>query len=275
MTRWNRSLAAATACALALAGTACAQPAAAPPAADYAPSVGQAGKDVVWVPTSQTLVDRMLDMAGLTPQDRLVDLGSGDGRMVITAAKRGAVARGIEFNPDLVAMSRRAATAEGVAARASFENADIFKSDFRNATVVTLFLLPDLNMRLRPTLLDMPPGTRVVSNSFAMEDWQPDESSQVVEGCAGYCTALKWTVPAKVAGTWRLDGKELVLRQSFQMLEGTLRDGSNTVAISDARLNGTQIRFSAGAQRYSGQVAGNTMQGTADGQAWSASRRAN
>ncbi len=269
----RRFLLAAAASTLALAGNASAQstPAAAP---TYTPSVGQAGKDVVWVPTSQTLIDRMLEMAKLTPQDTLVDLGSGDGRMVITAAKRGAAARGIEYNADLVALSRQNAAAEGVAGQVSFEQADIFKSDFSNATVVTLFLLPDLNLRLRPTLLDMQPGTRVVSNSFMMEDWQPDESAQVVEGCSSYCTAHKWIVPAKVAGSWKLGDKDLVLTQTFQMLQGTIGEGQNRRPISDARMNGTQIRFSVGSQRYSGEVAGNRMQGTVNGQAWSATRAA-
>ena len=238
---------------------------------DYKPEVGQSGKDVIWVPTSQTLVDRTLDMAQLTPQDRLVDLGSGDGRLVITAAKRGATARGIEYNPDMVALSRRAAAAEGVAARATFEHADIFASNFSDATVVTLFLLPNLNMRLRPTLLEMPAGTRVLSNSFTMEDWQPDDSFNVVEGCSGYCNALKWVVPAKAAGTWRLGSEPLVLTQRFQMLEGHLGDAA---PIAEARLNGAQIRFTARGRRYVGQVAGTTMRGTVDGAAWTATRDA-
>lgn len=244
-----------------------AQPASAP----YQPQVGQGGKDVVWVPTSQTLVDRMLDMAGLTPQDRLVDLGSGDGRLVITAAKRGARARGIEYNPDMVALSRRAAEAEGVAARATFEQADIFASNFSEATVVTLFLLPNLNMRLRPTLLDMAPGTRVLSNSFTMEDWEPDDAFNVVEGCSGYCNALKWIVPAKVGGTWQLGGERLVLTQSFQKLEGRLGASSPLAA---ARLDGANIRFTAGGRTYTGQVAGNSMRGTVDGAVWTATRMA-
>ncbi len=235
----------------------------------YQPQVGQGGKDVVWVPTSQTLVDRMLDMAGLTPQDRLVDLGSGDGRLVITAAKRGAQARGIEYNPDMVALSRRAAEAEGVAGRVRFEQADIFESNFSEATVVTLFLLPNLNMRLRPTLLDMPAGTRVLSNSFTMEDWEPDDSFNVVEGCSGYCNALKWVVPAKVGGTWQLGGERLQLTQRFQKLEGRL--GANS-PLAAARLDGANIRFTAGGRNYTGQVAGNTMRGTVDGTAWTATR---
>lgn len=251
---------------------AAAQPAEAAASA-YVPEVGQSGKDVIWVPTSQTLVDRMLEMAQLTPSDRLVDLGSGDGRLVITAAKRGAVARGIEYNPDMVALSRRAAAAEGVAERATFEQADIFASDFSEASVVTLFLLPDLNLRLRPTLLDMKPGTRIVSNSFDMAEWQPDETAQVTEGCTTYCNAYKWVVPAKVQGTWRLGGDELELRQTFQVLEGTLRRGGQASAISDARLDGAAIQFTAGGQRYAGTVGGEAISGTIDGaQPWTATR---
>ncbi|MFT3718936.1 SAM-dependent methyltransferase [Pseudorhodoferax sp.] len=243
--------------------------------APYAPRVGQAGKDVVWVPTSQALVDRMLDMAGLTPQDRLVDLGSGDGRLVITAARRGATARGIEYNPDMVALARRAAEAEGMAGRARFEQADIFQSDFSDATVVTLFLLPELNLRLRPILLDMAPGTRVLSNSFDMGDWQPDARITVEEGCAGYCNALKWVVPARVAGRWRLGDAKLQLAQTFQMLEGTLhRAGDQPLPIIEARLDGAQIRFRAGTDRYQGEVDGDTMRGTVNGRTpWQAVRR--
>jgi SAM-dependent methyltransferase len=248
-----------------------APPAEAKPAAPYEPKVGQAGKDVIWVPTSQALVDRMLDMAGLTPQDRLVDLGSGDGRTVITAARRGANARGIEFNPDMVAISREAAKAEQLAGRATFAQGDIFESDFSDATVVTLFLLPDLNLRLRPTLLDMAPGTRVVSNSFDMAEWKPDETARVTDGCTGFCNAYKWIVPAKVAGTWSMDGRQLELKQTFQMLEGALRDRGSEVPISDARMDGSQIRFSVGGDRYTGQVDGHRMRGVVNGsQAWRA-----
>lgn len=231
----------------------------------YKPSIGQSGKDVVWVPTSQALVDRMLDMVQLTPADRLVDLGSGDGRMVITAAKRGAQARGIEFNPELVELSRRRARAEGVGNRAVFEEGDIFKSDFSDATVVTLFLLPSLNVRLRPILLDMKPGTRIVSNTFTMEDWEPDETVQVVQGCAGHCEAHKWVVPAKVAGKWAIGDKELVLTQTYQKLEGTLSDGNGPMPISEGRVHGTRITFVAGNQRYAGDIGEQAMRGTVDG----------
>ncbi|MDR2452793.1 MAG: class I SAM-dependent methyltransferase [Candidatus Accumulibacter sp.] len=242
-------------CALVLSGNAWAQN------STFTPTVGQAGKDVVWVPTSQALVDRMLDMAKLTPKDYLVDLGSGDGRTVITAAKRGATARGIEFNPDMVALSRRTAEEEGVADRAKFEQADIFQSDFSDATIVTLFLLPELNLRLRPTLLDMKPGTRVVSNSFDMDDWEPDETARVSEGCSDYCTAYRWVVPAKVAGTWKMAEQELALVQTFQTLQGTL----GREAISDARLDGARIRFSVGKDVYTGVVNGNEMRGAVNG----------
>lgn len=259
---------------IALSGTACTQTGATSRADSYTPAVGQPGKDVIWVPTSQALVDKMLDMAQLTPRDRLVDLGSGDGRTVITAAKRGATARGIEFNRDMVALAKRQAAAEGVSGRATFEHADIFQSDFSEATVVTLFLLPNLNVKLRPTLLNMPPGTRVVANSFDMGDWKPDETATVTEGCNSYCNALKWIVPAKVAGSWTLDGKTLGLTQNFQMIEGSVRDRTATQRITDARLEGAQVRFTIGKDLYVGQVDGERMRGTVNGsRPWEAARR--
>lgn len=272
MKRFSGTLVAAVSFTLAL-GAACAQTGTASTADTYEPRVGQPGKDVIWVPTPQALVDRMLDLAQLTPQDRLVDLGSGDGRTVITAAKRGALARGIEFNPDMVAYARRQAQAEGVSERATFEQADIFQSDFSEATVVTLFLLPNLNLALRPVLFDMPPGTRIVANSFDMGEWKPDETAEVDEDCTSYCRALKWTVPAKVAGTWALDGKTLELTQSFQVLEGSLHDGAASQPIGEARLDGPRVRFTIGEDRYVGQVDGERMQGTVNGsRPWQAVR---
>jgi len=253
----RQSIIAITLLAAALGSAACAQVA----QEDYTPSVGQGGKDVIWVPTAQTLVDRMLDMAALTPADRLVDLGSGDGRTVITAAQRGAQARGIEYNPDMVAYARRQAQAAGVSARATFEQADIFQSDFSDATVVTLFLLPSLNVQLRPTLLDMAPGTRIVSNSFDMGDWEPDEITEVTQDCTSYCGALMWIVPAKVDGAWRLDGGTLTLRQRYQYFDGAA--GSSPV--EHGRLDGASIRFYIGADQYVGRVSGNTMQGVING----------
>ncbi len=241
----------------------------------YTPSVGQEGKDVVWVPTSQALVDRMLDMAKLTPRDLLVDLGSGDGVTVITAAKRGAKARGIEYNPDMVALSRARAKAAGVESRATFEEGDIFESRFSDANVVTLFLLPELNVRLRPILLEMEPGTRIVANSFSMGDWEADETAEVTEGCETYCRALMWIVPAKVEGSWTVDGKRLDLKQSFQKLEGTLGDGASATPLSAGRLEGARIQFSVGNDKYVGEFRGSRMQGTINGsRRWQASRNA-
>src|SRR5499425_298579 len=195
------------------------------PAKEYEPSVGQEGKDVVWVPTPQALVDKMLDMAKVTPKDYVIDLGSGDGRTVITAAKRGAKALGIEYNPDMVELSKRNAAKEGVSDKASFVKADLFESDFSQATVVTMFLLPDINIKLRPKILDLKPGTRIVSNSFDMEEWKPDETIEADKGCTSWCTAYLWIVPAKVEGTWQFPQGEMTLKQTFQMITGALKSG--------------------------------------------------
>src|SRR5262249_2066202 len=160
--------------------------------------------------------------------DLLMDVGSGGGRTVITAAKRGVRATGVEYNPDMVALSIKNAAAAGVSDKASFVKADIFDTDFSKATVITLFLLPDLNLRLRPKLLDFAPGTRVVSNSCRMEAWEPDQTETVSEDCTSWCTALLWVVPAKVEGTWQMSQGDLTLSQQFQMLTGTL--GSTPIA---------------------------------------------
>src|SRR5687768_6081412 len=184
------------------------------PAKPFEPQGGQAGKDVVWVPTPQALVDKMLDMAKVTPQDYVIDLGSGDGRTVITAARRGARAHGIEYNPDMVTLAKRNAAQAGVNERATFAEADLFASDFSKAQVITMFLLPSINMKLRPTILNMRPGTRVVSNSFTMEDWQADVT-ETIQDCQAWCTAHLWIVPAKVDGTWTLPQGALTLKQSF------------------------------------------------------------
>jgi hypothetical protein len=223
----------------------------------FEPQSGQPGKDVVWVPTPQPTVDLMLDLAKVTPQDYVIDLGSGDGRTVITAAKRGATGHGIEYNPDMVALSQRNATAQGVAAKATFAKADLFESDFSKATVVTMFLLPSINMQLRPKILDMKPGTRIVSNAFDMEDWQPDETGTAAN-CNQWCKAMLWIVPAKVGGTWRLGQGDLTLTQSFQMLSGTL----GGTPIANGKLRGDQVTFEAGGARYTGRVTGDTMDGT-------------
>ena len=240
---------------------------------EFQPQVGQAGKDVIWVPTPQALVDKMLDMAKVTPKDYVMDLGSGDGRTVITAAKRGAKARGIEYNPEMVELSKRNAAKEGVTDKASFVNADLFESDFSDATVITLFLLPDINVRLRPKILDMKPGTRVVSNSFTMGEWTADETANAGNGCGSWCTAYLWIVPAKVEGTWQLPQGELALKQNFQMVSGALRSGNVFTPITNGRLNGDQISFTAGANQYTGRVSGNVMEGNvSSGGGWKASR---
>lgn len=244
-----------------------------PAATEYKPTSGQAGKDVVWVPTQQALVDRMMEMAKVTKDDYVVDLGSGDGRTVITAAKLGARAHGIEYNPELVELSKRNAKAEGVSDRATFEQGDIFKSDFSKATVVTLFLLTQLNVKLRPTLLDMKPGTRVVSNTFTMEDWTPEQTIDAGANCTSFCRAHLWIIPAKVAGDWKTSDGELKLTQTYQMLQGTLTRGGKAEPISEAKMTGTEIAFTAGGQRYTGTVDGNKITGkSADGKEWSATR---
>lgn len=248
---------------------------------DYEPQVGQSGKDVVWVPTPQALVDRMLDMAKLTPNDVHYDLGSGDGRTVITAAKRGGKAFGIEYNPDMVALAKRNAQKEGVADKAIFKQGDIFApasvEEYSKATVITLFLLPDLNVKLRPNLLKMKPGTRVVSNSFTMGDWKEDEKISAGGDCTSWCTAYLWIVPANAAGTWKTSRGNLTLKQEYQMLTGSLAQGGANAIISDAKMNGYQIAFTAGGAQYVGQVNGNTIEGTykgADGGGkWTATRQ--
>ena len=229
----------------------------------YQPEVGQHGKDVVWVPTSQSLVDRMLDLGRVTARDYVIDLGSGDGRTVITAAKRGARALGIEYNPDMVALSQRNAAKEGVGEKAKFMKADLFETDFSQATVITMFLLPDINLKLRPKILNLKPGTRIVSNSFTMGEWDHDRSVRAGErdGCQSYCTAYLWIVPAKVGGTWHLPNGDLTLKQEFQKITGSIRTGGLETPVK-GKLTGDQITFTAGEAQYSGSVSGNTMKGS-------------
>ena len=232
---------------------------------NFEPYSGQPGKDVVWVPTPEALVAKMLDMAKVTAKDFVMDLGSGDGRTVIAAAKRGARAQGIEYNPDMVALSKKNAEAAGVSGLATFVEADLFKSDFSKADVVTMFLLPSINMRLRPQILEMKPGTRIVANTFSMEDWEADET-ETIANCTSWCTALLWIVPAKVEGTWQMPGGQvLTLTQKFQQVSGTL----GSTAITAAKLNGAQLNFTAGTTKYTGTVNGSTITGTG----WTATRR--
>jgi precorrin-6B methylase 2 len=236
-----------------------AQPQKAPAA--YEPSVGQEGKDVVWVPTPQALVNKMLDMAKVTPRDFVMDLGSGDGRTVITAAMRGARAVGIEYNPDMVALSQNNAEKAGVGGRAQFMKADLYETDLSKATVITMFLLPEINLKLRPRILALKPGTRIVSNTFSMAEWQADEKAALTDadGCsATYCTALLWIVPANVAGTYAVPQGELVLKQEFQMLSGTLSTPYKTVPI-EGKVRGEEIAFKAGGREYHGRLSGGKL----------------
>jgi len=229
----------------------------------FKPQVGQAGKDVVWVPTPQVLVDKMLDMAKVTANDYVMDLGSGDGRTVITAAKRGARATGIEYNPKMVELSKRNATAAGVDKRAQFMRADLFETDLSQATVITMFLLPDINLKLRPKILGLKPGTRVVSNSFDMGDWQDDETASLdsAQGCTSYCTAHLWIVPARVEGQWKSSAGDLSLSQQFQIVSGTLRTNAGLQALN-GKLHGDEISFTAAGAAYAGRVNAMSIEGT-------------
>ena len=244
-------------------------------ATEVTPPAGQPGKDVIWLPSPQVLVDRMLDMANVTSKDVVMDLGSGDGRVVITAAKRGAQAIGIEYNPELVALSKRNAAVQRVSDKATFIRGDLFETDLSNATVVTLFLRLDLNLKLRPTLLDLKPGTRVVSNTFSMGDWEPDDIWVGGRDCAN-CSAMMWIVPAKVQGNWRLAQGDMTLMQTFQDVTGTLRTGRASLPVSDGRLRANRITFTVGGVPYSGRVSEGTIEGTAttDGNSvrWTAAR---
>lgn len=230
----------------------------------YDPHPYQEGKDVVWVPTEQALTNKMLNLAKVTPQDYVIDLGSGDGRIVITAARQGARALGIEYNADLVALSKQNAMKAGLVDKAQFVQADLFESDFSQATVITMFLLPEINLKLRPKILDLKPGTRVVSNSFDMAEWKPDQTITVKpeEGCNNtFCKAFLWIVPAKVEGSWSLPQGKLLIVQRFQRIFGELQLEHKTIPLAIGKVNGDQITFTIGSQHYSGRVNGNTMQG--------------
>jgi precorrin-6B methylase 2 len=233
----------------------------------YQPTVGQPGKNVIWVPTPDEVIAAMLDMAKVTPSDYLFDLGSGDGRIVIAAAKRGTRALGLEYNPDMVELSRQNAQKAGVSDKASFKQADIFESDFSEATIVTMYLLPELNMKLRPKILEMKPGTRIVTHAFDMEDWEADQTAEV-DGR----TAYFWIVPAKVAGAWTWKtasgNAELTLKQNFQKIDGSLKMDGKELTLKDAKLEGERISFETSegnpaTLQYSGRVNGNTIEGTA------------
>lgn len=241
------------------------------PAKPYTPQRGQIGKDVMWIPTPQGLVDKMLDVAKVTSRDRVFDLGAGDGIIAITAAGRhGAEAVGIEYNPQLAEFARQKAVEAGVADKVRIITGDIFKEDFSSATVVTLYLYPDLNMRLRPTLLAMKPGTRVVSHAFTMGEWEPDDT--VVHQSA---RAYLWVVPASVEGEWTIRGWDggdarLYLQQTFQQVGGTLTRNGLTQPLVGARLRGDEFSFKLiSPQRevveFTGKVSGGLIRGTLSG----------
>ncbi len=231
----------------------------------FEPQVGQAGKDVVWVPTPEALVEKMLDMAQVTSADVVMDLGSGDGRNVIAAAKRGARAIGVEFNPNMVELSRRSAERAGVADKASFIEGDMYTADVSQATVLALFLLSTNLEKLTPTFLRMKPGTRIVDNTFTIPGWTPDRTETIDTDCTTWCTALLWIVPADVKGRWRFAEGELSLDQSFQMVTGTLRIGGTATEIEHGRLTGDRITFTAGGVEYAGRVNGQTIDGARKG----------
>jgi SAM-dependent methyltransferase len=231
-------------------------------AGDFQPTVGQPGKDVVWVPTPASLVEKMLDLAEVTPQDFVVDLGSGDGRNVIAAARRGARGRGVEYNPDMVALSRRNAAQQGVGDRAQFVEGDMFTAEFQEATVLALFLLPDNMRRLLPKFLALKPGTRIVANTFGFDEWEPDVTETVSGDCGSWCKALLWIVPGEARGTWRMPDGTLTLRQDYQKLFGTLRIGDREAPIDNGRMRGNQVTFSSAGAEYTGRVDGTRIQGT-------------
>jgi hypothetical protein len=255
---------------------------------EFVPQSGQAGKDVVWVPTPDAVVERMLRMARVSAKDYVIDLGSGDGRTVIAAAQKfGARAMGIEYNPHMVALSIKNAEKVGLGDKVKFIKADLFETDFSQATVITMYLLPAINIKLRPKILDMRPGTRVVSHAFNMEDWQPDQTA-TVEGRDAYL----WIVPAKVAGRWKLavpagNGEEtwqVALEQQFQKVSGKAELADKSFNLTDARLRGTAIQFrfvdGNGVKReFSGTARGDRMEGTTQTQGaapvkWTAMRGA-
>jgi SAM-dependent methyltransferase len=219
------------------------------------------------------MVETMLNVAAVRPGDFVIDLGSGDGRLVIAAAKRGARARGIEYNRELVELSKHNASRAGVGDSSEFLNGDIFESDFSQATVITMFLLTELNLKLRPKLLDLKPGTRIVSNTFTMGAWIADQIV-VAEGNCQHCVAHFWVVPAKIAGRWQSNRGEFEFKQSFQMISGTIKSDKGTVEITDGRLDGVRLSFTAGDTQYLAYVSGNRIEGIAHGSAgsvdWSA-----
>jgi hypothetical protein len=240
----------------------------------YAPKEGMAGKDVVWVPTPDFMVEKMLDVGKVAPGDYVIDLGSGDGRNVIAAAKRGANALGVEYNDKLVQLSRELAAEAGVADRAKFVQGDMYEADLSKATVLILFLLTDNLNKLASKIFALPAGTRVVVNTFHIDDWDSDYSESVKD-CTAWCTVYLRIVPAKVQGTWQLGKDTLTLHQKFQKVDGTLKRGGKNLRIEEGRLNGDKISFVAGGTRYEGRVDGKRIVGEKplrSGESWEATK---
>ena len=228
----------------------------------FEPYSGQPGKDVVWVPTPAVTVSKMMDVAKVSPQDFVMDLGSGDGRNIIAAAKRGARALGVEFNPDMVKLSEASAAKEGVADKAKFVQGDMFTADISQATVMALFLLPDNLRKLNQKFLDLRPGTRIVVNTFGIDGWEAAHTESAQGDCGAWCSVILYIVPAKVAGTWRLPQGELKLEQKAQTLTGTLTAGGVAKTLDIGRVNGEQVVFSVDGIEYSGRLNGDTISGT-------------
>jgi precorrin-6B methylase 2 len=243
---------------------------------NYEPQSGQQGKDVVWVPTPHQLVDVMINMASLTSKDYLVDLGSGDGRIVIAAAKKGIKAAGVEFNPDLVGYSKKYAEREGVADKTDFIQADFFEYDLSKATVITMFLLSDLNSRLKPRLLELKPGTRIITNSFSIDDWNYDKKEELDEENISWRTAYMWIVPAKVEGLWKFNEGEMELSQTYQMVTGNMKIGNDSHNITEGKLRGAVLNFTCNGINYECTVNNSAMKGTAKSEgsarAWKAAK---
>lgn len=243
-----------------------APPAPQAPAQPFEPRVGQPGKDVVWVPTPPSLVELMLDMAKLTRDDFVMDLGSGDGRNIIAAARRGARGVGVEYNPDMVALSNKLAREAGVEHLATFVQGDMYEADISKANVMAIFLLTTNMDKLIGSFKSLAPGSRIVSNTFSFSDWDADARDSVKDGsCSSWCESLLWIVPADAAGTWSIGGGTLKLTQIHQVLYGTLATVSGDLPVSNARMRGYDITFTAGDRTYTGRLDGSTMQGSVAG----------
>ena len=231
----------------------------------FEPYEGQPGKDVVWVPTPRALVEKMLDLAAVTPRDFVIDLGSGDGRLVIAAAKRGARALGVEYDADMVRLARKNAAEAGVADKANFVQGDMFTADFKQATVLALFLLPGNLRRLSPKFMELAPGTRIVSNTYKIDGWEENEIAYGDKFCITWCTAYLYLVPANVAGAWKLPGGEVRFTQEMQSLSGTVVYPGGRHVAAEGQVKGDHVRFTAGLNTYTGRVKGDEIHGEASG----------